>query len=233
MPVDVERMGRNGQLFMEGAEAIGTSGGPLSRNAGRCVQCSSCPKGCRLDAKRAMHVSYLPRAVEAGARVRAGANAERIVLEGRRAVGVRCSVDADGEGPRRDYAVRAPTVVCAGGAFGTPELLLRSGVRGRQRRAGAQPARPPGRLDRRAVRRRGARVGRRDAELLRRRVVRPRAAARGHVHAARLRSAMAPRGGPRAPGPDARLRPHRLDRRSPQRPLLGSSRARRQRSRCG
>jgi choline dehydrogenase-like flavoprotein len=130
MPVDVERMGRNGRLFMEGAEAIGASGGPLSRNAGPCVQCSSCPKGCRLDAKRAMHVSYLPRAVEAGARVRAGANAERIVLEGRRAVGVRCSVDADGEGPRRDYAVRAPTVVCAGGAFGTPELLLRSGIAG-------------------------------------------------------------------------------------------------------
>jgi hypothetical protein len=73
MPVDVEQMGRNGQLFMDGAAAIGASGGPLSRNAGRCVQCGSCPKGCRLDAKRAMHVTYLPRAAEAGTRVRAGA----------------------------------------------------------------------------------------------------------------------------------------------------------------
>src|SRR5439155_9448765 len=74
-PVDVERMGRNGQLVMEGAEALGLSHGPIARNAGDCVQCSSCPAGCRLDAKRAMHVSYLPRAVGAGARVRAGVQA--------------------------------------------------------------------------------------------------------------------------------------------------------------
>ncbi|MGC1852228.1 MAG: GMC family oxidoreductase N-terminal domain-containing protein, partial [Solirubrobacterales bacterium] len=58
-PVDPERMGRNGQLAMEGAAAIGASGGPISRNAGDCVQCSSCPYGCRIDAKRGMHVSYL------------------------------------------------------------------------------------------------------------------------------------------------------------------------------
>jgi choline dehydrogenase-like flavoprotein len=127
--VDVDRMGRNGELFMAGAEAIGASGGPLSRNAGRCVQCSSCPKGCRLDAKRAMHVTYLPRAASAGARVRAGVSADRISFEGTRAVGVRCSVD--GEGPARAYDVRARDVVCAGGAFGTPELLLRSGFEDR------------------------------------------------------------------------------------------------------
>jgi choline dehydrogenase-like flavoprotein len=43
--VDPARMGRNGQLAMEGAAAIGASGGPISRNAGSCVQCSSCPLG--------------------------------------------------------------------------------------------------------------------------------------------------------------------------------------------
>jgi choline dehydrogenase-like flavoprotein len=128
MPVDVAEMGRNGQLLMEGAEALGASGGPLPRNAGRCVQCGSCPKGCRLDAKRAMHVTYLPRAVAAGACVRAGVHAERLILEGSRAVGVRCT--ANGDGPPRRYEVRARAVVCAGGAFGTPELLIRSGVGG-------------------------------------------------------------------------------------------------------
>ena len=71
-PLDPERMGRNGQLAMEGAAALGASGGPISRNAGSCVQCSSCPFGCGIDAKRGMHVSYLPRAVAAGARMRAG-----------------------------------------------------------------------------------------------------------------------------------------------------------------
>ena len=68
-------MGRNGQLAMEGAAALGASGAPIHRNAGNCVQCSSCPFGCEIDAKRGMHVSYLPRAVAAGARIRAGVEA--------------------------------------------------------------------------------------------------------------------------------------------------------------
>ena len=84
------RMGRNGQLAMEGAEALGVSSGPISRNAGNCVQCSSCPYGCAIDAKRGMHVSYLPRAVAAGARVRAGVEAQRVLVEDGRAVGVAC-----------------------------------------------------------------------------------------------------------------------------------------------
>ncbi len=137
-PVDVERMGRNGQLVMEGAAAIGASGGPISRNAGRCVGCSSCPEGCRLDAKRAMHVSYLPRAVAAGARVRAGVEAFDLIREDGRVCGVRCVLartpEPNGAGPERanlgrEIDVRAKAVVLAGGAIGTPELLLRSGVR--------------------------------------------------------------------------------------------------------
>src|SRR3954469_1699716 len=89
--LDPERMGRNGQLAMEGAAAIGASGAPIHRNAGNCVQCSSCPYGCEIDAKRGMHVSYLPRAVAAGARVRSGVEAQRVLVEDGRAAGLRCS----------------------------------------------------------------------------------------------------------------------------------------------
>jgi choline dehydrogenase-like flavoprotein len=140
-PVDPERMGRNGQLAMEGAAAIGASGGPISRNAGNCVQCSSCPFGCEIDAKRGMHVSYLPRAVAAGARLRAGVEAQRILVENGRAVGVSCHASADGTESRhmdrfesrRPYVVRGKlATVVAGGALGTPELLLRSGLGGRR-----------------------------------------------------------------------------------------------------
>ena len=135
-PVDVERMGRNGQLVMEGARVLGASGGPISRNAGRCFQCSSCPTGCRLDAKRAMHVSYLPRAVAAGARVRAGVEARHLILDRRRAIGVRGAVDP-GRAGDRPYELRARSaVILAGGAIGTPELLLRSGVGGRDAQVG-------------------------------------------------------------------------------------------------
>jgi choline dehydrogenase-like flavoprotein len=132
-PLDPERMGRNGQLAMEGAAAIGASGGPISRNAGNCVQCSSCPYGCRIDAKRGMHVSYMPRAVAAGARLRTGVEARRILVEDGRAAGVRCVAAEAGErnGNRRPYTVRARrATIVAGGALGTPELLLRSGLGG-------------------------------------------------------------------------------------------------------
>jgi choline dehydrogenase-like flavoprotein len=130
--LDPERMGRNGQLAMEGAAAIGASGAPIHRNAGNCVQCSSCPFGCAIDAKRGMHVSYLPRAVAAGARLRAGVQVERVLVEDGRAVGVACSARVAGNGRRRPFTVRARrAVIAAGGAFGTPELLQRSGLGGR------------------------------------------------------------------------------------------------------
>jgi choline dehydrogenase-like flavoprotein len=129
--LDPETMGRNGQLAMEGAAAIGASAAPIFRNAGSCVQCSSCPFGCAIDAKRGMHVSYLPRAVAAGARVRAGVEAHRIVVEDGRARGVECT--AVGPTGPRPFTVRARhAVIAAGGALGTPELLLRSGLGGRQ-----------------------------------------------------------------------------------------------------
>ncbi|HEV7399515.1 MAG TPA: GMC family oxidoreductase [Solirubrobacterales bacterium] len=127
-PLDPERMGRNGQLAMEGAAALGASGGPISRNAGSCVQCSSCPFGCEIDAKRGMHVSYLPRAVAAGTRLRSRVEARRILVEDGRAAGVRCTT-RDGNGRARPYTVRArQATIVAGGALGTPELLLRSGL---------------------------------------------------------------------------------------------------------
>jgi len=79
-----------------------------------------------------MHVSYLPRAVAAGARVRAGVEARSVTFDGTRATGVDCLAGvadprAASSAPYRVTARRA--VIVAGGAFGTPELLLRSKVR--------------------------------------------------------------------------------------------------------
>jgi choline dehydrogenase-like flavoprotein len=131
--LDPNTMGRNGQLAMEGAAALGVSGAPIFRNAGSCVQCSSCPFGCEIDAKRGMHVSYLPRAVAAGARLRANVAVERVLVEGGRAIGVEaCRLSrhrAEKGDTRRHFTVRARrAVIVAGGALGTPELLQRSGL---------------------------------------------------------------------------------------------------------
>jgi GMC oxidoreductase len=117
-PINAATAGGNAELCRIGAERLGASNAPLARNAGDVVCCGSCPLGCQLDAKRAMHVSELPRAVAAGARVRAGSRVERVLVEAGRAVGVAC----DG------YEVRARAVVLAAGAIGTPELLMSEGL---------------------------------------------------------------------------------------------------------
>lgn len=129
-PVDPATAGRNAELCRTGADAIGASNGPIPRNAGHVTCCGACPTGCAIDAKQAMHVSELPRAAAAGARIRAGAAVERILVEQGRACGVVARVD----GGR--YEVRSRAVVLAGGALGTPELLLRQGVANRSGHVG-------------------------------------------------------------------------------------------------
>ena len=191
-PLDPERMGRNGQLAMEGAAAIGASGGPISRNAGNCVQCSSCPFGCEIDAKRGMHVSYLPRAVAAGARVRAGVEARSLLIEDGRAAGVHCLVGGGGNGSRRRLHGPRPQ-----GDDRRRRRLRDPGtadaLRARRRPGRAQPPHPPGLLGRGPLRGGRAGLGRRDAELLHRRVGARARPARGDLHPARLRRRLAAR----------------------------------------
>jgi choline dehydrogenase-like flavoprotein len=117
-PVDPATAGRNAELCRAGAEAIGAANGPLLRNAGDVTCCGTCPTGCELDAKLAAHVSELPRACAAGAVVRAGMRVHEVLVENGRAVGVRAG----------GHRVRSRAVVLAGGALGTPELLLRQGL---------------------------------------------------------------------------------------------------------
>lgn len=122
-PVDPSSAGRNAELCRAGADALRASNGPIPRNAGRVTCCGTCPTGCAIDAKQAMHVSELPRAAASGARIRAGARVEGVLTERGHAVGVAARADGAGR-----YEVRSRAVVLAAGALGTPELLLRQGL---------------------------------------------------------------------------------------------------------
>src|SRR4051794_1307317 len=119
-PLAEQAWGANAAPCRRGAEALGVANRAVRRNAGAVVRCGTCPTGCAIDAKQAMHVSELPRAVAAGARIRAGLRVTEILTRGGRAVGVAAG------GAR----VHARAVVLAGGAIGTPELLLRHGLSG-------------------------------------------------------------------------------------------------------
>jgi choline dehydrogenase-like flavoprotein len=127
-PVSADIMGANGETMEKGRRELGYSGGPIRRNARGCHGSGVCAFGCPLDAKLGMHVTYLPLAVHAGARIISGCRVEGLVIENGRAVGVRGSiVDPESGAMQRDarFEVRANHVVLAAGAIYTPALLQR------------------------------------------------------------------------------------------------------------
>ncbi|MEU7907331.1 GMC family oxidoreductase [Actinoplanes sp. NPDC049118] len=115
-PMDV--LGRNGELALAGAAALGWRAAPLRRNAPGCAGSCQCAIGCPRNAKNGVHLNALPQACAAGAVVVTGARVDRVVTARGRAVGVRFG--------RRLLA--APLVVLAAGAIETPRLLFRSGL---------------------------------------------------------------------------------------------------------
>lgn len=125
MPVPEEVLGANGSVARRGAEALGWSGGPIRRNIRGCHGHGTCGFGCPIDAKQAMHVTYLPRAVESGAQIIAHARVVEITLEGERAVGVLAEVrDPETGATRSECRVRARATVLAAGAVHTAALLM-------------------------------------------------------------------------------------------------------------
>ncbi len=123
-PVGDDILGPNGDVFRCGAAALGYSGGPIRRNARLCHGHGACALGCPVDAKQGMHVTYLPRAVEAGATIISHVRARRILIDGVRATGVLADLlDPSTDRRRGVLRVRARATVVAAGAIFTPTIL--------------------------------------------------------------------------------------------------------------
>ncbi len=127
-PIREDELNSLNRLLRAGAERLGWSGLVARHNREGCVQAGYCILGCSYGAKQSMLVTYVPRADAAGARIYAGAQAERIEAPGgrvRRVLGR--VVDEAGE-PRGALEVEARVVVLAAGAIASPDLLRRSGI---------------------------------------------------------------------------------------------------------
>lgn len=125
----------NNRLILTGANALGWAARAGAINAKGCVRCGFCTAGCRHEAKQSALVTWIPRALTAGATLYTGAYAERIeVLERDTGAGTppRKRVHAR-VGPAhapQTLTIDAPIVISAGGAIGTPALLQRSAMGG-------------------------------------------------------------------------------------------------------
>jgi choline dehydrogenase-like flavoprotein len=131
-PVPEPLLGNGERLAAAASRRLGWRAAAIPRNAAGCRGTGVCAFGCPRDAKQAMHVSYVPRALERGATLVTGARAERVEVEDGAARGlVAALVDDAGRRTGRRLRVRAGRVVVAAGALATPVLLARSGLAGR------------------------------------------------------------------------------------------------------
>ncbi|MBI3783812.1 MAG: GMC family oxidoreductase N-terminal domain-containing protein [Deltaproteobacteria bacterium] len=137
MPVPWEIIGKNAEVFDRGVRALGLRGEPIRRNIRGCRGCGVCAFGCPSDAKQAMHVSYLPRAAAAGARIFARCRADGFLWKGQRVIGVEASIlDRHNDDVRGRLTVHADSVVVAAGTIHTPLLLRTAGVKDRSGQLG-------------------------------------------------------------------------------------------------
>lgn len=128
----------NNRIVLDGARALGWNVSTAQINAVNCVRCGFCGVGCRHDAKQSTLVTYIPRALVAGATLYASTHVDRIELRERDTGNgtpplkrVHAVVaDRSSGRPARSLTIDAPIVVVAGGAVGTPALLQRSGLGG-------------------------------------------------------------------------------------------------------
>ena len=118
------------QLLADGCEALGYQVGVIPRNAINCQQrCGTCGFGCRYGAKQSTMKTYLQDAYDHGARIIVHCSADKVLIEGGRAVGVEAHVT----GGEKTYkvTVRAKAVIVAAGSIHSPAVLIRSGLENR------------------------------------------------------------------------------------------------------
>jgi choline dehydrogenase-like flavoprotein len=120
-------LGENNRLFLEAAKNHGVEAAPMRRYDAGCEGSGRCLQGCANGKKQSMAITYVPWALDRGARLFASCKVTRVDVRGGRAVGVSARTSS---GAR--VAVRAKKgVLVAASTVQTPNLLRRSGVRAR------------------------------------------------------------------------------------------------------
>jgi choline dehydrogenase-like flavoprotein len=121
----------NNAILARGARQLGIEARVIPRNVRGCWNIGYCGMGCPTGAKQSMLVTTLPSALAKGATLVSRLRAERLLLDGKqRVVALRgLALQADGIRPGNiEVTIRARHFIVAGGAIGSPALLMRSGV---------------------------------------------------------------------------------------------------------
>jgi choline dehydrogenase-like flavoprotein len=138
-PVPESQIAGGNLALRRGVQALGLPHhGPTVRNAHQCIGCGFCDLGCRYNRKLTPLNVVLPLAARHGAKILPNCRVDELLLEqlpddgrgGRthRVAGVIAQlVDSRGTALSR-IVIRARRVVLAAGPFGSPRILMQSGV---------------------------------------------------------------------------------------------------------
>jgi choline dehydrogenase-like flavoprotein len=119
-PATPETIGGNWRVLKRGCDKLGVELKPLVHNIKDCKRRGRCQFGCPEGAKRSTEISFIPDAIKAGAQLLAGHRIDSVIIENKRAAGVRGTVLEDGS----PFEVRADTTVLSLGALTGPAFLL-------------------------------------------------------------------------------------------------------------
>lgn len=124
-------LGRNNQLAVKGARAMGFESHLTTRFVKGCTGSGQCLQGCGGRRKQSLNLNFIPETMRRGGIVVSCAPVDRVIFEGKRAVGVKGRFLHPTErrtGAR--FEVRAKKGVwMAASVLHTPLILIRSGVR--------------------------------------------------------------------------------------------------------
>ncbi|MBU6161928.1 MAG: GMC family oxidoreductase [Myxococcales bacterium] len=125
----VAAVGNDSRLMAAGARHMGWKVEINSRNQESCVGANNCVLGCPTGAKQSTLVTYMPRAMQAGARLLTEVRIHRLRIQNGRCVGaVGRAVHPETRKADTRVEIRARAVVVACGGVQTPNLLLRHRV---------------------------------------------------------------------------------------------------------
>jgi choline dehydrogenase-like flavoprotein len=130
-PQKPESIGRGDMLFKQAADKLGYLIHPNKRNQKNCSGEGICIFGCPTARKQSVLVTYIPRALERGARLYTDVKVLKVSGNGSyRRVEARFLDAKTQKKKRHSMVVDAKVIVLAGGALQTPVMLMNSGIKG-------------------------------------------------------------------------------------------------------
>ncbi len=117
----------SGEILLKASKKLGYSAKMLGRNTKDCALAGKCLSGCRYDRKQSMLVSYIPWAIDKGAKFYSNVRVNQVVSKNGKAIGVNAqTIDPNTRKVKQQITAFADKIVLSAGAIQSPLIALNS-----------------------------------------------------------------------------------------------------------